>query len=93
MSREKTNCLLQVEIVITKRRKSIKMARRMVFRAQDPSKIVDMNQLVVLVSSTTTAEIDRGRVFVDDLWGLINNLWRLIRKKHELCRRIIEGSP
>ena len=64
----------------------------MVFTAQDPGRIIDLNQLIVLVSSTTTTGIDRRRVFVDDLWGLVGDLWRLVGRSHELCRRIIEGS-
>ena len=64
----------------------------MVFRAQDPGRIVDLNQLIVLISSTTTASIDRRRVFVDDLWGLVGNLWRLVSRRHELRRRIIDRS-
>ena len=64
----------------------------MVFTAQDPGRIIDLNQLIVLVSSTTTTGIDRRRVFVDDLWGLVGDLWRLVSRRHELYRRIIGGS-
>ena len=90
--KRKTNCLLQVEITITKEKKSIKIARRMVLRAQDPDRIVDLNQLIVLISSTTTAGIDRMRVFGDDLWGLVGNLWGLVGMRHELRKRIIEKN-
>ena len=52
----------------------MKVARRMIFRAQDPDRIVNLNHLVVLMSSTTIVGIDRKRIFVDDLWGLISDL-------------------
>ena len=64
----------------------------MIFRAQDPDRIVDLNQFIILISSTTTTGIDRRRVFIDDLWGLVGNLWRLVGRGHELHKRIIERS-
>ena len=64
----------------------------MIFRAQDPDRIVNLNHLVVLMSSTTIVGIDRKRIFVDDLWGLISDLWRLVGLRHELYKRIIERS-
>ena len=71
---------------------SIKVARRMVFGAQDPDRIVDLDHIVVLISSTTTASIDRKRIFVDDLRGLVSDLRRLVGKRHKLRRRVIERS-
>ena len=64
----------------------------MVFRTQDPSRIIDLDHLVVLVSFATIAGINYRRILIDDLWGLISNLWRLVSRGHELCRRIIKES-
>ena len=65
---------------------------RMVLKAHNPNRIVDLDHLVVLISSTTTTGIDRRRVFIDDLWGLVSDLWRLVCRGHKLCRRIIDRS-
>ena len=64
----------------------------MVFRAQDPSRIVDLDHLIILINSATTTGINRKRVLIDDLWGLIRDLWRLVGRWHELNKGIIEGS-
>ena len=45
------------------------MTRRMVFEAQDPNRIVDLDHLVVLISSAPTASINRMRVLINDLCG------------------------
>ena len=66
------------------------MIGRMVFGAQDASRIVDLDHLVVLIKSTTTAGIDCRRVLIDDLWGPISDLRSLVDWGHELHRRIIE---
>ena len=64
----------------------------MVFGAQNPSRIVDLNHIVVLIGSTIIVNIDRMRVFVDDLWGLISDLWIMVGRRHELRKRIIERT-
>ena len=74
----KINYLLQVKVTITEGKTSIQTARRMVFEAQDHRRIVDLDHLTVLISSTTTANINHRRILIDDLWGLISNLWRLV---------------
>ena len=57
----------------------------MVFRAQDANGIVDLDHLVVLISTTTT-DIDRERVLIDNLWGPISDL-----RRHEFHRKVSEG--
>ena len=64
----------------------------MVLGAQNPGRIVDLHHLVVFISPTTSVDIDHRRVFVDDLWGLIYDLWRLVSWRHELHMRVIEKS-
>ena len=68
------------------------MARRMIFGAQDPIRIVDLDHLVVLISFATTVDINSRRDLIDDLWGLVRELWRLVSRVHKLRRRIIKGS-
>ena len=67
------------------------MAGRMVFGAQDANRIVDLDHLVVLIS-TTTSGIDRKRILIDDLWGLISDLKRLVSWRHELRRKVRDGG-
>ena len=64
----------------------------MVLGAQNPSRIVDLHHLVVLINSTTSVSIDRKKVFIDDLWGLVSDLWRLVDRGHKLRERIIGRS-
>ena len=66
------------------------MARRMVIEAQDAGRIVNLDHLVFLISSTTTTCIDRKRVLIDDLWGPIRNLRRLVSRGNELRRKVSE---
>ena len=47
--------------------KSIRMAGRMVFEAQDASRIVNLHHLVILIGTTTTTSSDRERVLIDNL--------------------------
>ena len=61
-----------------RRKKLIRAARWTIFGAQDPSKVVDLNQLVVLISITTTSSINHRRIFIDVLWGLVGDLGRLV---------------
>ena len=82
-------CLLQANSCHYKKKKSIWMARRMVFGAQDASEIVDLDHLVVLISTTTT-DIDRERVLIDDLWGSISDLRRLVSWRHKLRKKVSE---
>ena len=64
----------------------------MILGAQNPCKIVNLHHFVILISLTTSADIDGRRVFIDDLWRLVRDLWRLVSWRHELHRRIIEMS-
>ena len=61
----------------------------MIFGAQDPNRVVDLNQLVVLISTTTTFGVDHRRIFIDDLWRLVGDLGRLVGRRHELHWRIV----
>ena len=59
-------------------------------RAQDSSWIVDLDNLVVLISSTTTTSIDRRRVLIDDLWGQISDLNRLVSEGTNFTGRSVK---
>ena len=67
------------------------MARRMAFGAQDASGIIDLDHLIILINATTTG-INRKRVLIDDLLGPISDLRRLVSWRHELRRKVSEGS-
>ena len=86
------NHLLQAKVAITKGKTLTQTARRMVFGAQDHNKIVDLHHLVILISVATTPNINNRDVLIDELWGLVRDLWRLVGRGHELHGRIIEGS-
>ena len=64
----------------------------MVFGAQDPSGVIYLNQVVVLINTTTTAGVDHRRIFINDLWRLVGDPGRLVGRRDELRRRIIERA-
>ena len=61
---------------------------RTLIGAQDASRVIDLHHFIVLDTSTIAIGCDRSRVLVDNLWGSISDLKRLVSWRHELHRRI-----
>ena len=75
------------------KKKLIRTTRWTIFRAQDPNRVIDLHQVVILVSTTTTtANIDRKRIFIDDLGRQVNDLGRLVGRRNELRRKTFKRS-